>query len=140
MNSPQPYRRYSEVQSATGREYAMRAQDEQSSFYTDLQQFGANAEKEMRNVYDNYLKEVRAASAGDDAVQRAGVAYATLQREYGRIQAEYLKACQDRQAKMMETLTSLSSKASIKALDGWIDYLREVRQSVAPADTSTAKT
>ena len=140
MNGPQSYRQYCEAQSATDREYAMGAQDEQSSFYTDLQQFGANAEKEMRSVYDNYLKEVRAASAGDDAMQRAGVAYRTLQREYGRIQAEYLRACHDRQAKMTDTLTSLNSKASIKALDGWIDYLRELRQSVALTDTSTSKT
>lgn len=139
MNDPQSYRRYCDAQSATNREYSMAVQDEQSSFYSDLQQLGANAETEMRDIYDKYLQELRAASAGDDGMQRAAAAYRTLQRQYGRVYGEYFKACQDRQARMTDSLTALGSEANIRALDGWIDYLRQLRQSAAPP-TSTSKT
>ncbi len=134
----QAIRRYADIQGSTARDYYMGSQDEHTSYYTDLQQLTTNAENQWRKVYDTYLQELRAASAGDDVAQRANAAYRNLQREYVQIQNEYSKACQDRFARMSETLGKLSTEARTKSVDTWIDLLREVRQAVA-AQHSTSK-
>jgi hypothetical protein len=136
MINPQSYWRFRDAYSNVTRDYAMEAQEEQSSYCADLEQIGANAENELRRIHDNYLQELQGAWAGDDAIQRASLAYRNLQREYYRIQAEYLKASRLRHGRMIDTLSTLTSKASVKTLDSWIEYLKELKHDSAQTGES----
>jgi hypothetical protein len=64
-------------------------------------------------------------------MQRATMAYRNLQREYAKIQTEYVEACRLRQARMTDALSVLTAKARLKAIDGWMQYLGEWRQNLA---------
>jgi hypothetical protein len=136
MNVDQAYRQYFDIRSATARDYTAGVREEQGSCYTDLQQIAADAENQFRGIYETYLQELRAASAGDDAIQRAGAAHRNFQREYARIQGEYFKASQDRCARMTETMGTLTANVYATAMDGWIECLRELRRTVVAAAPS----
>jgi hypothetical protein len=136
MDRHQQYRRMYEAQTAAAREYAVGMQDQQTSYFTDLAQVRANAENQWRSACETYVQELRAASAGDDAPQRATVAYRNLQREYARISDEYVKACEERYGRMADELRTAYTGVRTRVIDGWIDYLRELRQPDGPPPAS----
>lgn len=131
MSTPESYQNFRETHNEVSRNFATRAEDEQFSFYSGLQDLSAKAGDELRKAYENYLKEVQAAQAGDDSMQRAATAYRNLQREYSRVQAEYSKKFETHQQQMFETMNSLCVSSSVKVLDSWIEYLRDMRQTLA---------
>jgi hypothetical protein len=139
MSTPESYRRFRDTHGDVARNFSMGTQDEQAACYSDLQQLSAKAENDLREIYGNYLQELEAAASGDDSIQRATVAYRNLQREYARIQADYVKESQLRNERMYDTLNSLTSTSSAKALDTWIEYLNELRQNLASKDESKSK-
>jgi hypothetical protein len=122
-----------DTQHAAARELGMAMQDAHTTCYGDLLQLSFTAQQQWRAATDTYLQDVRAASAGDDAYQRAATAYGTLQREYARIQAEYAKACDERSARLQTSLGSVANAARVKVLDGWIEHLQALRQAAASA-------
>jgi hypothetical protein len=131
----QSYRDVFDAHTATALEYATAVQDEQTSCYSDLMQIHAAAETQWRSACETYQQEVRAAAAGDDAAQRAATAYHNLQREYGRIQSEYVKAGEERYGRMAQALRTQGATARVKALDGWIAYLQKARDAAAAGTT-----
>ncbi|HXD30193.1 MAG TPA: hypothetical protein VN643_03700 [Pyrinomonadaceae bacterium] len=136
MNTSETYRRFRDAQGENARNCARGADEEHSSYFSDLQQLGAKAGSELQQAYDNYLQELQAASAGDDSIQRATTAYKTLQSEYSRIQAEYTQDLAVRHERMLNTMNSLTSTSTVKALDNWIEYLNGVKQNlVQPAES-----
>jgi hypothetical protein len=139
MQAHYAFRRIADMQNSVARDYSMSMQDEQGSCFADLMSIRAQAESQWRNAYDAYLQELRAASAGDDAWQRAFGAYQKLQREYGRIQTEFSKAVEERYERMADTLNARSTEVRNKMLDVWIDYLRDLRQ-VADQSAGAAST
>jgi putative IMPACT (imprinted ancient) family translation regulator len=102
-------------------------------------QIGATATKQWRTAWETYMQELRASAAGDDEFQRASAAYRNLQREYDKIQADYMKACEERYSRMGSELTAQSASARNKLLDTWIEGLNELRRMTAgsPAAKST---
>jgi hypothetical protein len=132
MNAPERYRRFRDAHGEVARNFAMGTEEEQSSYYTGLQELGAKAGNELQQVYGNYLQELRAAWAGDDSIQRVAIAYRNLEREYGRIQTDYFKEFEIRRQRTLDTLNALTSTSSVQALDSWIEYLGEVRQHLVP--------
>ena len=128
MDHQQTYRRMSDAQTAAVREYSTVMQDQQTSYLTDFTQIRASADAQWRTACETYTQELRAASAGDDALQRASVAYRNLQREYARIADEYVKACGERYGRMTDELRTTFGGVRARVIDGWIDYLRELRQ------------
>jgi hypothetical protein len=141
MDDHKVYARIHSTHSAAAREYARAAQDEQNSCYADLMQIGASATKQWRTACEAYMQELRASAAGDDALQRASAAYRNLQREYDKIQADYMKACEERYSRMGSELTAQSASARNKLLDTWIEGLNELRRTTAssPAAASAKK-
>ncbi len=138
MDVHQAFRSMSRTNRAASTDYLMSAQDEQASFCMDAMQISANAESQWRKAYDSYVQEMRAASSGDDAAPRASVAIRNLQKEYGRIHTEYVKACEDRYTRMSDAVRALSEDVRTKMLDRWIDYLREAREAIASSGGTAA--
>ena len=131
MSTPESYQNFRDTHSEVSRNFATRAEEEQFSFFTGLQDLSAKAGEELRKAYENYLQELKAAQAGDDSMQRAATAYRNLQREYSRVQAEYSKKFELHQQQTFETMNDLCVSSSVKVLDSWIDYLRDMRQALA---------
>jgi hypothetical protein len=140
MSTPESYRNFSDTHNEVSRNFATRAEEEQISFYTGLQDLNAKAGDELRKIHENYLQELQAAQAGDDSMQRAATAYRNLQREYSRIQAEYSKKSELHHQQMFETMNSLCVSSSVKVLDSWIEYLRDMRQNLAAREEQKAST
>jgi hypothetical protein len=136
MNTPELYRKFRDTHGEVARNFAMGTEEEQSSYYTDVQQLCAKADNELQQLYGNYLQELKAAWSGDDSIQRATMAYRNMQREYSRIQTDYFKEFGIRHERMLDTLNSLTSTSSVTALDSWIEYLGELRQHLAQKDES----
>jgi|SRR6516162_8640008 hypothetical protein len=141
MDAQQAYGHICGLQDAASREYAMAVQDEQASYYTDFLQISAGAQNQWRTAYETYLQELRASAAGDDALARASAAYRNLQREFGKIQEEYTKACETRWNRMADLLSAKSADARVRVLDGWIEYLKELRRTAVsqPESESAGK-
>ena len=141
MDPQQAYGQISGLQNTASRDYAMAVQDEQAYYYTDFLQISAGAQKQWRTAYETYLQELRASAAGDDTLARASAAGHNLQREYTKIQDEFTKACEARWNRMAEALRAKGAEASVKVLDGWIDYLQELRRAAAapPKSESAGK-
>lgn len=131
MNTPESYNRFHETYREVSRNFAGVAEEEQISYYTALQDLHAKAEDQLRPFYENYFREIQAASAGDDSAQRAAVSFRNFQREYGRIQAEYVRELGLRQQRMFETMNALSVSSSVKVVDSLIEYLSDLRQNLA---------
>jgi hypothetical protein len=132
------YGRVVSAQSARAREFATATRNEHISYCAELTEIGAAAEAQWRKACETYAQELRAAAGGDDAIQRASVAYRNLQREYGRIQLEYLNACEVRGARMTDALAALRADATVKMLDGWIEHLSELRRASAGPEPASA--
>jgi hypothetical protein len=138
MDAQQAYGHIRGLHNTVSRDYTMAAQDEQASYYTDFLQISAQAQNQWRTAYETYLQELRASSAGDDAMQRGSAAFRNLQHEYGRIQDEYTKSCETRWKRMADALGAKSNEAQVKVLDGWIEYLNGLRRAaISPPDSST---
>jgi hypothetical protein len=135
----QAYRNIYETQSHAAREYATAVQDEQVACYTDVMHIGLTAEQQWRSAYETYAQELRAASAGDDAMPRATAAYRNLQREYERIRDEYQKAAEERYGRMTTALKTQSSSARLRMIDTWMDYLRALREDAGASPAAGKK-
>lgn len=141
MDAQQAYGHICSLQNTVSRDYAIAVRDEQASCYTDFLQISAGARNQSRTVYETYLQELRAAAAGDDALARASAAYRNLQRQYDKIRDEYTKACEARWTRLVDSLNAKSAAARVKLLDGWIEYLKELRRAATapPESESTGK-
>lgn len=139
MDAWQAYGHICGLQRTVSRDHATAVQDEQASYYTDFLQISAGARNQWRTAYETYLQELRASAAGDDALARASAAYRNLQRQYDRIQDEYIKACEARWTRLADSLNAKSADARVKVLDGWIEYLKELRRAAtAPPESESA--
>ena len=137
MTRQPTYRTVLDSQQAAARDLGVAMQDAHTTWYGDLLQISLTAQQQWRAATDAYLQEVRAASAGDDTLQRTSAAYGALQREYARIQGEYSKACEERGTQLQASFGSLASAARVKVLDGWIEHLQALRQAAAAAAPDT---
>jgi len=131
MSTPESYRNFGDTHKEVSRNFAARAEEEQITFYSGLQDLSGKAGDELRKAHENYLQELQAAQAGDDSMQRAATAYRNLLRECSRIQAEYSKKFELHQQQMFDTMNSLCVSSSVKVLDSWIEYLSDMRQNLA---------
>jgi hypothetical protein len=136
MTGQPTFRSVLDTQQAAARDLGLALQDEHASWYGDLLQLALAAERQWRTASETYFQDVRAASAGDDVYQRASAAYRTLQREHARIQAEYAKACQERWARLSTSLGTLTRDARVKAIDGWIEHLQQLRQAMSAGEAA----
>ena len=136
MNGQKSYRHLYDTQNVASRDYAMGLQDEQISYFADLQQIGASAENQVRSIYDRYLQEVRAASVGDDALLRASAAYRKLSARVRAGSGGVLQGVPRSLRADGRYLGTLTADASTKMMDSWIEYLANLRQAVVTPTTS----
>ena len=129
MNVPRASRRSADAQHAALRNHVVGVQEQQSAYFADLCQRRAAAQSQLQAIYERYLQDVRAASVGDDAVQRASTAYRNLQRESLKVYAEYADASQKGFSAMTDALAALAAGTRNAMIDSWIEYLGEFRQS-----------
>ena len=129
MNVPRAFHRRADALHAALRNHVVGVQEQWSAYFADLYQRGAAAQSQLQASYERYLQEVRAASAGDDAVQRASTAYRNLQLESLKVYAEYADASQKGFSAMTDALAALAAETRNAMIDSWIEYLGEFRQS-----------
>lgn len=137
MTIPHAFRRSADAQHTALRNHVVGVQEKQSAYFADLYQRAAAAQSQLQAIYERYLQEVRAASAGDDAIQRASTAYRNLQRDSLKVYAEYAEASQTSFSAMTEALGALSAETRNAMIDSWIEYLGEFRKAGTSRSTDS---
>lgn len=123
-------------------DYAVKSQESYGEFESHMQSLSADARNKVRELNERYLQQLQAAAGGDDAAERMSVAYFEYFRDYAKLSAEYFAASREQYQKLMESWRRLQYAASATALDGYIEFLSQLRDEPpksAPSSDAKAK-
>ncbi len=122
---------YAAKQTELSSTYMSKCQQNYFSHVNNVQKLAANARGKAQELWQNYLQELRAIGAGDDTAERAAAACLKFQREYSKLDVDYVKSCRDSYKNSIEALETLRTETDGRGLENLVSYLDDLRNILA---------
>jgi uncharacterized membrane protein len=118
------------------REASQQAGKAYAAYVTRVSELAGHARAKSQELWQSYVQAARAAAVGDDAFARTMAAYQDFQREYTKVESDYVSSVSQAYSSLTRSVADLDAKTRLKMLDDFIAYLQELRAAAANASSS----
>ena len=107
------------------------AQEACAAYAGRVNELAGHARRKAQDLWQSYTQAARAAAVGDDASLRTMAAFQDFQREYAKLESEYIQSVGEAYSAAASTITAADSSLRLRMLDAFIAYLQGLRSTLA---------